>query len=108
MSRKTNPHMVRFLRDNCIIKTDAEASHKELWQRYCEWTHIKHMRHTLCLHSFYQNCKKAGFKPVSDGKRVLKWKGVMLKPVSIEDDKLAGLSSDITVIPLAYCNGEKI
>jgi len=84
MSRKINPHVARFLLDNCIIETDAEAPHKELWQRYCEWTHIKRMRHTLCPQSFYQNCKKAGFEPVSDRNRVVKWKGVMLKPIPLE------------------------
>jgi len=94
MSNKSNPHVVRFFRDNCIIETDAEALHKELWQRYCEWTHLKHMHHTLCLQSFYQHCKKAGFKPVSDRQRVVKWKGVMLRPLSLDDHKLARLSSD--------------
>ncbi len=94
MSNKSNPHVVRFFRDNCIIETDAEALHKELWQRYCEWTHLKRMRHTLCLQSFYQHCKKAGFKPVSDRQRVVKWKGVMLRPLSLDDHKLARLSSD--------------
>ncbi len=108
MSRKTNPHVVRFLHDNCIIETDAETLHKELWQKYCEWTHIKRMRHTLCPQSFYQNCKKAGFTPVSDGKRVLKWKGVMLKPVTFEDDSFVELSSDIAAIPLASSKAEKI
>jgi ribosomal protein S13 len=88
MSRKNNPHVVRFFRDNCIIETDAEALHKELWQRYCDWTHFKGMRHTLCLQSFYQHCKKAGFKPVSDRQRVVKWKGVMLRPSTLDDHKL--------------------
>jgi hypothetical protein len=82
MVRKDNPHVVRFFRDNCIVNTDAEALHKELWQTYCEWTHLKRMRRTLCLQSFYQHCRKAGFKPVSDKQGVIKWKGVMLKPRS--------------------------
>ena len=80
MVRKNNPHVVRFLRENCIVGTEAEALHKELWQTYCEWTHLKRMRRTLCLRSFYEHCRKAGFKPVSDRQGVVKWKGVMLKP----------------------------
>ena len=79
MVRKNNPHVVRFLRDACIVETDAEALHKELWQTYCEWTHLKRMRRTLCLRSFYQQCRKVGFKPVSDKRGVVKWQGVMLK-----------------------------
>jgi hypothetical protein len=88
MTNKSNPQVIRFFRDNCIIDIDAEALYKELWQRYCDWTHLKGMRHTLCLQSFYQHCKKAGFKPVSDGQRIVKWKGVMLRPISLDDHKL--------------------
>ena len=80
MVRKNNPHVVRFLRDNCIVDTEAEAMHKELWQTYCEWTHLKRMRRTLCLRSFYHHCRLAGFKPISEKQGVVKWKGVMLKP----------------------------
>ena len=94
MSRKNNPHVVRFFRDNCIIDTDAEALYRELWQRYCDWTHLKGMRHTLCLQSFYQHCKRAGFTPVSDGKRIVKWKGVTLMPMSLDDHKLGRLPID--------------
>lgn len=79
MVRKNNPHVVRFLRENCIVDTEAEALHKELWQTYSEWTHLKRMGRTLCLRSFYEHCRKAGFKPVSDTQGVVKWKGVMLK-----------------------------
>jgi hypothetical protein len=108
MPRKTNPHVVRFLRDNCILKKDAEALAKTLWQKYCEWTHIKRMHHTHSLHSFNNNCKKAGLEPVSDRKCVIKWKGVMLKHVPFADDNFVGLSIDITVIPPVYCEGEHI
>ena len=80
MVGKNNSHVVRFLRENCIVNTEAEAMHKELLQTYCEWTHQKRMRRTLCLQSFYQHCRKAGFKPVSKKQGVVKWKGVMLKP----------------------------
>jgi len=58
MSRKINPHVARFLRDNCIIETDAEAPHKELWQRYCEWTHIKRMRIPYVHRVFIKTVKK--------------------------------------------------
>jgi hypothetical protein len=114
MSNNSNPHVVRFFRDNCDIETDAEALHKELWQRYCEWTHLKRMRRTLCLRSFYQQCKKAGFKPVSDSQHVVTWKGVMLMPLSLDNHKLRRLPIDhphnsITpMIPTAWFKGEHI
>jgi hypothetical protein len=38
------------------------------------------MRRTMCSQSFYQHCRKAGFKPVSEKQGVVKWKGVTLKP----------------------------
>lgn len=88
MSNKNNSHVVRFFRDNCIIEANSEALHKELWQRYRDWTHLKRMHRTVGPQSFYQRCKQAGFKPVTERKRVVKWKGVKLKPVLLDDPKL--------------------
>ena len=100
MVRKNNTHVVRFLRDTCIVDIDAEVLHKELWQKYCEWTHLKRMRRTLCLRSFYEHCRKAGFKPVSDRQGVVKWKGVMLKPhcATAEDVRNRNNESDNDVL----------
>ena len=94
MSNKNNSHVARFFRDNCIIEANSEALHKELWQMYLDWTHLKRIHRTVGPQSFYQRCKQAGFKPISDRHRVVKWKGVMLKPLSLDDHKLARLSSD--------------
>ena len=106
MSRKTNPHVIpRFLRDNCIIEHMQKP-----YIRSCGKGTANGRISSVCATPYVyivsiKTVEKLVFTPVSDGKRVVKWKGVMLKPVALEDNKFVGFSSDITAIPPAYYKG---